>query len=98
MAVVAYSSFINSYWYTYRQRVDSKEKEEQRFCVCPIADFSYAELTSDLPGCIEKCLNIIEVNFGQPFFLSMPTEDDVQELKGYVSKFIAEVDNQFFEG
>jgi hypothetical protein len=80
---VSYSRWSNSIWYTYYACSYSYERDEQAFDVCGARCFYYGELKENLEGCITEVKKLCPES----------TEEEVQELKGYISEFIDDVEH-----
>jgi hypothetical protein len=88
---MSYSRWSNSYWYTLWVCSDGFEiKEKERFDVCGIHMFSYKELKTDLDQCIIKV-----VDFCKERCEVQPTQEQINELKGYMRSFIKDVDKHY---
>ena len=85
-----YSRWIHSYWYTFWVVSNSELKEEQIFDVCTVKAFTYQELTADIDNCLLKVKNSIEEEVK-----NKPTDADYEELRGYMKKFIKDVDKEY---
>ena len=79
---MSYSRWSTSKFYTYYACSYSIEKEGQTFDICSVRCFTYEELTSDLAGCLKIVSQI-----------TPSTEEELEELKGYIIEFIDDVDS-----
>ena len=96
---MSYSRWGASCWYTFWACQDdaTENRDTSIFEICGIASFTAAELRAD----IEKCLNTAcngelgHVSTAAPSVPSVP--DDREELRGYMSRFLAEVGKTYPE-
>jgi len=71
------------------------------FSVCGVTIFTYAELKQGLDICIDKIRNIVnesqnksESN-GSEFGIFKYTEEDYDELKVYMKRFIKDIEEEY---
>jgi len=82
---MAYSRWSNSYWYTYWDAHSGESKDSQLFTICgDDLSFTYGELVADIDG----CLSIVRKMCPEA------TEDQIQELKTYMEKFMLDMENK----
>ena len=103
---MSYSRWSNSIWYTYNSsRLDNFIRDEQVFTICAVTSFTYKELKEDINKCLDEvcykqCLvyPIIDDVFmdqtQEPTYDESlkPTDEQKEELKGYMIKFINNVE------
>ena len=78
---MAYSRWLTSIWYTYWHVGGGHIRDTQPFEICAVKMFTYKELNTD----IEKCLQEIRE------LVPEATEEQIQELKGYMQYFLKDV-------
>jgi hypothetical protein len=97
---MSYSRWINSFWYTYwacpaEEYKDSRDA--QRFDICGIKSYTYKELKDDLDGCIEGLKAYMKENGPKQdkkytFVPETATDEEFEELKGYMKEFMRDVE------
>ncbi len=88
---VAYSRWDRSIWYTYWKAAYPENRTNALFVVHDVAAFHAAELRKDKQACLDKCRKICndkQQNVPEPL---------LQELAGYMDKFLADVDERYPE-
>lgn len=92
---MAYSRFGESVWYTFWAcPLDGvvEDRETMAFEVCCVARFTAAELRADMEACITKASE--HACQWDPF---TPTDEEREELRGYMREFLADVDTEYPE-
>jgi hypothetical protein len=98
---MSYSRWSNSCWYTYWLATNSKVREEQEFDICGFTTISYEDV--DELG-FDKTIEMLKDRFASmkksnksnTLFLGKKyTEEEWQELKGYIQEWYDEVKEQF---
>ena len=82
---MSYSRWSNSYWYTFWHVPDDKTKENRdnaKFTICTFGSYSAAQLRNKL----DRCLHFVKCK--EP-------DGNIEELKGYVAQFLADVDKEY---
>jgi len=89
---MAYSRWGSSRWYTFwaGQDIATENRDTARFKVGFVAAFTAAELQSD----IEHCLTIV-MEKEESQFRSLVSDEEREELRGYMLKFLADVDKAY---
>jgi len=89
---MSYSRWSHSRWYTYWSCRGGNTKETQMFSICgDNLDFTYKELKEDLEGCLAKVSQIQKMaTTGKK-----PSIKLLEELKGYMLKFIEDVEEEY---
>jgi len=72
-----------SIWYTYYACSYSIERDEQAFDVCGVKCFLYKDLKTNLEDCLAQA------KAGCPD----ATEEDMKDLRGYIKRFMEEVES-----
>jgi hypothetical protein len=97
---MSYSRWLTSSWYTYwacPHKDHEHERDAQRFDICGIKSYTYKELKDDLDGCIED-LKAYMAEYGpneEQRYMFVPktaTDEEFEELKGYMKEFIKDVE------
>jgi len=96
---MSYSRWSNSVWYTFWCSSGSDKRDEQLFSICGVTIFTYADLKQGLDICIDKIKNIVieiknkdnESSIG----IFEYSEDDYDELKVYMKRFIKDVEEEY---
>ena len=85
---MAYSRWSTSDWYTFWSSMgedrDLETRDNAVFCICAAISFPSKDLRDDIEGCLEKAHEL------QP-------DSDVEELRGYMNQFLADVDKEYPE-
>lgn len=81
---MSYSRWSNSTWYTFWCSSDAENMEDEIFEVCGVQNFTYHLLIKD----INWCLNEIKI-------LTECTDEELEELRGYMIRFIKDVDEEY---
>lgn len=82
---MSYSRWSNSCWYTYWAIGDDNDpKEAQVFQVCMEGWWTYAQLRENIEACLD------DVRQGR-------TEEQIEELRGYIERFLSDVDASYPE-
>ena len=92
---MAYSRWIESYWYTYWcvQLDDVVETcDNARFCICDVATFSAKELREDIESCLAKAREACVDESIQPL------DSEYDDLRSYMKEFLEEVDTKYSKG
>lgn len=96
---MSFSRWGNSCWYTFWCASDATKREDEVFSVCGIRDFTYRDLVEDgLDVCIKELKKRIKEQNKDPknkFGGGKYTEQEYEELKGYMKVFIDEVKKQY---
>lgn len=83
---MAYSRWITSEWYTFwcsmGEAIGLETRDNAVFCICALCTFTAKELRDDIDGCLEKAHEL------QP-------DSDIEELRGYMGLFLADVDKEY---
>ena len=86
---MSYSRWSNSVWYTYYACSYSYEMDDQAFDVCAVRCFTYGELKEDWktngPALLASLSKIKKL-------CPEATEEELQELRGYMLEFIDDVE------
>ena len=89
---MAYSRWGGSRWYTYwAGQAATKTRDTALFEICDVATFRADELRAD----IDKCLELVAGVEQSKGFDVMASQ--LEELRGYMLKFLADVDKQYPE-
>ena len=95
---MSYSRWSNSTWYTYWHCGEEKDRhvmDKQLFDVCGVMMFTYKELAEDLDGCIARLKHHIENHDKEArenmFCMDSVTDEELEELKGYMKEFMEDV-------
>lgn len=83
---MSYSRWGNSIWYTYWAQGSTDKKEDQVFNIQGMTNFTYNQIQYDL----DKCLATVDQ-------YAQFTRDEIQELKGYMSMFVQDMDRFYAE-
>ena len=93
---MSYSRWSYSLWYTFWASNDGflnqVLKNRQRFEVCSVASFSYAEIKDSLIKCLIKCEEVSEKQFTPSRKITSVEE---RELQGYMLEFLYDMDKIF---
>ena len=95
---MSYSRWGHSKWYTFWSVGPSGQaantKRSQLFDICGVHAFTYGELVDDIDKCI-KCIHDIINDPDEQVDMFIPgsvTDEELEELKGYMLEFIQDVD------
>ena len=90
---MAYSRWMGSPWYTFWscEGPETENRDTAVFCVCSVKSFTAKELRDDIDGCIEKVKQVLEEETDY-------SEEEFDELKGYMKAFLKDVDEEYPEG
>lgn len=86
-----YSSWSNSYWYTFWANIYSGKEatlDDARFCIHRIGKnilFNVKELHDDMGACLQQVLSV------EPEVTTI----EIEELKGYMLQFLKDVDKKY---
>ena len=72
----------SGHWYTFYSCASGETKDDQVFCICDVADFTYKELSEDMPTCMKAVHKIDPVG-------------DLKELEKYAREFMDDVEEGF---
>lgn len=99
---MSYSRWSNSRFYTYWHSTDSNKRSEQSFCICGTISFTYQQLCDNIEECVEKANyeecrpsprdSELEATGEYQPELEL-TQEEREELKGYMIRFIEAVKN-----
>jgi len=99
---MSYSRWGGSCWYTFWSSAGETDaskhiQDKQIFEICGTTSFTYGELKRDLEGCIDKLRQHIKSKKDsrerQDMFVpSDVTEEELEELKGYMREFMKDVE------
>ena len=94
-ALMSYSRWTNSRWYTYWTCVDggAKTMDGQTFDVDCIVEATYGEMAQDFKGTLDRLVADVDSDAGKP-----TTAAEREELAGYMRAFMAEVVNEDLAG
>ena len=82
---MSYSRWGSSRWYTFWCASDAKKRADEVFDICAEKSFTYGELLEDIDSCIEV------IRSGD----KKCTEAELEELKGYMENFIADIQEKY---
>ncbi len=94
--VMSYSRWGASRWYTFWACQDgaTEDRDTAIFECCPVPTFTAAELRANIEKCLDAACDEEERKDSVPDI----SDDDREELRGYMSEFLAEVDQAYPEG
>jgi hypothetical protein len=79
---MAYSRWSTSRWYSYYSTSSGQGINSQALEICSVASFTYEELKYK----IDSCINRVQKEDPEA------TKKEIEELKGYIQEFIADVE------
>jgi hypothetical protein len=93
---MSYSRWSDSIWYTYNgTSLTETKRADAYFVICGVATFTYKELTTNLDQCLAKAeqeqMKVWTYDEFGEFEIDeslRPTKEEMEELKGYMMKFI----------
>lgn len=101
---MSYSRWGSSCWYTFWCCSDTTKKEDEIFDICGLTSFTYGELTTKgLDECIKKIKCILteegkKLSESHTMFVAEKfSDDEYDELKIYMKRFIKDVDKEYNE-
>ena len=83
---MSYSRWSNSDWYTYwscHPLGSAMNKHNATFVVCGVSEYTAKQLRDNIQYCVNDAMSKTEFKF------------DGDEIKGYMNKFIKDVDERF---
>jgi len=100
---MSYSRWHNSYWYTFWQyQEEPEDRDTAIFSICCVVSFTAKELRDDIDACIEIVKGMVETKLEEnpkdmeyEFDREDGVEPDYEELKGYMKRFLRDVDEEF---
>jgi len=84
---MAYSRWLTSEWYTYWQwqKAETETRDNATFTICEVCGFTAKELRDDM----DQCLKVVDEH------TSEFSDGDLNELKGYMMRFLKDVDSEY---
>jgi hypothetical protein len=100
---MAYSRWLTSRWYTFWSWTPSEEPDDQIFQICEFGGgigFTYKEIKEDIDDCLKRVIEHLKEPKDTKIFNSeiirfvgpLPTDSEVEELKGYMREFLIDVE------
>ena len=92
---MSYSRWSHSYWYTFwcvHPYGSVEDRENAIFEVCDVQfslQLTAAEIRADVDACVARAREACGVKEEKP------TDEELQELRGYLLKFLADVDAKY---
>jgi len=89
---MSYSRWGESRWYTFWSGQDAatENRDTAIFEICGVVSFEAKELRESLDACVKRAAFQESRKFLRPV-----TDDDRDELRGYMVEFLADVDREY---
>ena len=87
---MSYSRWGASRWYTFWANQENENRDTALFEICPVAEFTAAELRADIQQCIDVAKQAEQTRFlGR---IGDVSAEECAELRGYMTEFLVEMD------